>query len=211
MSKLKLQEEVLHALEVNEMIPFTKNQLQLVSALKSGQNHWMCYTTSDDWVAPITAAIIHKLRYSHEDVARALILVENDVRVTQYLECFEKLGKHTDLRVWGAFPGPPVLKQKENIYFGTDVVIATSKGLNNLLNIEGFNSASVQTLVVDRADQLMKVGVTGYTQRIADSIPEKQRVIISPPAVKGVQTYMDKYAFPFISMDQVSEDNELAE
>lgn len=211
MSKLKLQEEVLHALEVNEMIPFTKNQMQLVSALKSGQNHWMCYTTSADWVAPITATIIHKLKYSHEDVARALILVENDIRVAQYLECFEKLGKHTDLRVWGAFPGPPVLKQKENIYFGTDVVIATSKGLNNLLNIEGFNSASVQTLVVDRADQLMKVGVTGYTQRIADSIPEKQRVIISPPDVKGVQTYMDKYAFPFKSMDQFPEDKELAQ
>ena len=41
MAKLKLQEEVLDALEAAELLPFSKAQLTLVSSLKSGQNYWL--------------------------------------------------------------------------------------------------------------------------------------------------------------------------
>ena len=114
----------------------------------------------------------------------------------EYFELFESLGGHTDLRVWTAYEGPKIQQQKEDIYFGADVVIATPKRLNELLNIEGFNSASVQTLVLDEADQLLKVGAISFTQRISDSIPPKQRVALSS-SEKSVAAYMNRFALPF--------------
>ena len=89
------------------------------------------------------------------------------------------------------------MDQKENIYFGADVVIATPQRLNELLNIEGFNSAGLLTLVLDNADKLLKVGVNSFTQRISDSAPNRQRISISAVNGKGVHTYMDRFAYPF--------------
>ncbi len=86
---------------------------------------------------------------------------------------------------------------KEDIYFGADVVIATPKRLNELLNIEGFNSAALQTLVLDASHQLLKVGNIAFTQRISDSIPLKQRVALSTENKGSTEAYMDRFAFPF--------------
>jgi hypothetical protein len=170
MAKLKLQAEVLSALEHAELLNFSAAQRAVVSTIKSGQNKWL--------IAP--------------DLSPLRVAVAEE-----YAQYFETLGKHTDLRVWMAYQGPQLLKQKEDIYFGADVVIATPKRLNELLNIEGFNSAAVQTLVLDASDQLLKVGNIAFTQRISDSIPTKQRVSLSTENKGSTTVYMDQFAFPF--------------
>ena len=199
MPKLKLQQEVLDLLESMDLLPFNSAQIKITSAYKSGQNHWLQLNRLEDSRPAIVASAIHTLKSSYEDVARCLILVPNSEIADYYLNLFNLLGKHTDLRVWTAYKGPKILDQKENIYFGADVVIATPKRLNELLNIEGFNSAAVQTLVLDAADQLLKVGAISFTQRISDSIPKKQRISISVKGGKGVGAYMDRFAYPFTS------------
>ncbi len=197
MAKLKLQAEVLIALESNEMLPFTSAQRKLVSAIKSGQSHWLIHECEQQMRIAAAATIVHELKHSYEDVARALVLVPTAEVADEYAELFEQLGKHTDLRVWTAYEGPKILQQKEDIYFGADVVIATPKRLNELLNIEGFNSASVQTCILDTIDQLLKVGNTGFTQRISDSIPPKQRIALSGDTDRGIGNYMSRFAFPY--------------
>ena len=169
-----------------DLLPFNKAQIKITSAYKSGQNHWLQVNDITEARPAIVASTIHTLKSSYEDVARCLILVPDSEIADYYLNLFNLLGKHTDLRVWTAYQGPKILEQKENIYFGADVVIATPKRLNELLNIEGFNSAAVQTLILDSADQLLKVGAISFTQRISDSIPKKQRISISVKNGKGV-------------------------
>ena len=137
MAKLKLQTEVVSALEGAELQDFSTAQRAVVSTLKSGQNKWLIAADLAPLRIAVAATIIHKLKASFEDVARALILVQNSEIADEYARHFETLGKHTDLRVWTAYPGPQLLKLKEDIYFGADVVIATPKRLNELLNIEG--------------------------------------------------------------------------
>ena len=197
MPKLKLQQEVLDLLESMNLLPFNTAQIKITSAYKSGQNHWLQLNCLEESRLAIVASTIHTLKSSYEDVARCLILVPDSEIADYYLNLFNLLGKHTDLRVWTAYQGPKILDQKENIYFGADVVIATPKRLNELLNIEGFNSAAVQTLILDSADQLLKVGAISFTQRISDSIPKKQRISISVKGGKGVGAYMDMFAYPF--------------
>ncbi len=199
MPKLKLQQEVLDLLGSMDLLPFNTAQIKVTSAYKSGQNHWLQLNSLDVARPAIVASTIHTLKSSYDDVARCLILVPDSEIADHYLELFNQLGKHTDLRVWTAYQGPKILDQKENIYFGADVVIATPKRLNELLNIEGFNSAAVQTLVLDSANQLLKVGAISFTQQISDSIPNKQKVSISIIGGKGVDVYMDKFAYPFTS------------
>ncbi|MDA8566097.1 DEAD/DEAH box helicase [Schleiferiaceae bacterium] len=197
MPKLKLQQEVLDLLESMNLLPFNTAQIKITSAYKSGQNHWLQLNCLEESRLAIVASTIHTLKSSYEDVARCLILVPDSEIADYYSNLFNLLGKHTDLRVWTAYQGPKILDQKENIYFGADVVIATPKRLNELLNIEGFNSAAVQTLILDSADQLLKVGAISFTQRISDSIPKKQRISISVKGGKGVGAYMDRFAYPF--------------
>tara|TARA_B100000900_G_scaffold399760_1_gene402666 strand:+ start:575 stop:1186 length:612 start_codon:yes stop_codon:yes gene_type:complete len=197
MPRLNLQQEVLEALEANEFLPFSPAQIKTTSAFKSGQNHWLQFEDTDEARVAVVASTIHMLKSSYEDVARSLILAESKEIADEYYEMFEALGKHTDLRVWTAYKGPKILDQKENIYFGADIVIATPQRLNELLNIEGFNSAGLLTLVLDNADQLLKVGVNSFTQRISDSVPNKQRISLSKVNGNGVNTYMDRFAYPF--------------
>jgi len=204
MAKLKLQAEVLNALEHNEMLPFSDAQRKMVGFIKSGQNHWLIHENERELRIATVATIVHDLQQSFEDVARALILVPTSEIADEYAELFEALGKHTDLRVWTAYEGPKILQQKEDIYFGADVVIATPKRLNDLLNIEGFNSASVQSLILDTTDQLLKVGNTAFTQRISDSIPPKQRIALSRDTERGIGNYMSVYCFPYEKTSLIS-------
>ena len=199
MSKLKLKQEVLDQLESINLLPFNKAQIRITSAYKSGQNHWLQLNDIKEARPAIVAATIHTLHSSYEDVARSLILVPDSEIADYYLDLFNQLGNHTDLRVWTAYHGPKILGQKENIYFGADVVIATPKRLNELLNIEGFNSAGLQTFVLDSADQLLKAGNISFTHRISDSIPYKQRISISIKNGKGINAYMDRFSYPFTS------------
>lgn len=197
MPKLKLDSAVIDQLEKSELVPFNEAQLKLSSGIKSGQNLWMVLQDFDGLMSSIAATLVHKLKSAYEDVARAVVLVPSKEEADILFELFEQVGGHTDLRVWTAYEGPKILQQKEDIYFGADVVIATPKRLNELLNIEGFNSASVQTLVLYNAEALLKVGVTGFTQRISDSLPPKQRISLSLSKDGKVRTYMDRYAHPF--------------
>ena len=197
MPKLKLDSLVLEQLENQGLVPFNDTQMKLSSGIKSGQNLWMVVEELEELEQSIAATLLHKLKSSFEDVARAVVLVPSKVEADRLEELFQQLGKHTDLRVWTAYEGPQILKQKEDIYFGADVVIATPKRLNELLNIEGFNSSSVQTLILYKAEALLKVGVTAYTQRISDSFPFKQRLSITLNKDTKVRTYMDRYAHPF--------------
>jgi superfamily II DNA/RNA helicase len=197
MARLKLDDAVLDQLVNNNWLDFSPAQRKMVSALKSGQNQYVVGGNPDELRIAITATLVHKLKASFEDVARALILVPSPEIADAYAALFEVLGNHTDLRVWTAYEGPKIQQQKENIYFGADVVIATPQRLNDLLNIEGFNSASVQTFILDSADQLLKVGTTGYTQRISDSIPLKQRIAFAPEPKGAIGSFMSRYAFPY--------------
>jgi superfamily II DNA/RNA helicase len=197
MAKLKLQSEVLESLEQLEYLPFNEAQRKIVSAIKSGQHHWLLVDQMEPLRIAVTATIIHSLKESFEDVARTLILVPDAEVAESYARYFEELGNHTDLRVWTAIDGPKLQDLKEKIYFGADVVIATPKRLNDLLNIEGFNSAAVQTLILDEPESLLKVGATGYTQRISDSIPPKQRIAMGTTEKGGINSYMTRFAFPF--------------
>lgn len=199
MAKLKLADNVLQALEAHDALPFDKNQRRMVSALKSGQNHYLWGGEQGELRTSIVATLLHQLKSSYADVARALILVPNKEVAEEYGNWFDLLGKHTDLRVWLAYEGPNIQKQKDEIYFGTDVLVATPNRLNDLLNIEGFNSSSVQSLILDSADSLLKVGTNGFTKRISDSVPNKQRVAFTHESSAAVKNYMNNFAFPFIS------------
>ena len=77
MAKLKLQPEVISALEGAELQDFSTAQRAVVSTLKSCQNKWLIAADLAPLRIGVAATIIHQLKASFEDVARALILVQN--------------------------------------------------------------------------------------------------------------------------------------
>lgn len=196
MARLKLQAALLDVLEQEGLLPFSDDQRSVVSSYKSGTNHWFQGEMVHELRTALVAVAIHKLKAPLDDVARLLILVPNAAIAQSYFELFEQLGRHTDLRVWQATEGGKILKQKEDIYFGADVVIATPSRLNELLNIEGFNSAGLLTLVLDQAQELFKVGSVSFVKRISDSVPQKQRLVFGVDQ-RIIGNYMEEFAFPY--------------
>ena len=62
MAKLKLQQEVLEALDAAALLPFSKAQRTLVSSLKSGQNFWHLHDNAEELRIAVAATIIHSLK-----------------------------------------------------------------------------------------------------------------------------------------------------
>ena len=89
MAKLKLQAEVISALEGAELQDFSTAQRAVVSTLKSGQNKWLIAADLAPLRIAVAATIIHQLKESFEDVARALILVQNSEIADEYAQHFE--------------------------------------------------------------------------------------------------------------------------
>ena len=196
MARLKLQAPLLDVLEQEALLPFNDDQRKVVSAFKSGTNYWFQGQPTEALRVAVVAAALHKLKEPLDDVARLLILVPRNELAEEYLALFDRLGKHAQLRVWLATETGKLQKQKDQIYFGADVVIATPSRLNDLLNIEGFNSAGLLTLLLDQANELFKVGSVSFVKRISDSVPLKQRLVISPE-MRAIENYMEEFAFPF--------------
>lgn len=196
MNNVKLQSEVIEALQNHGIEEATPAEKKLLSAIKSGAHVAAHVPESLRTHALLAALVVHKLKHSYEDVARALFIVRTKEEVLALEETFEWMGKHTDLRVWTAFEGPDILKQKDNIYFGADVVIGTATRLNALLGIEGLNSAGMKIMIVPEGYSSISTQHKALIHRISDSLPPCQKVICYNKQSDRIDRYVDEFMYP---------------
>ncbi len=169
--------EALESLEFEGPLPFQK---KIIPRIKAGAN---IYGIGPQGCGKTTALIIGTLQHldsqPFQDAPRALVFVKDNQAAEALEEQFLEFTRHTDLRIYTAFEGPDMEKQKIAIYEGSDIIIGTPKRLNRLFLISGIDVNQLKLFIVEDAEFLSKSQDFNNLIEISSHISRSQYLVFA--------------------------------
>lgn len=161
----------------NEPLPFQK---LVLSKIKSGANLFCIAPKSSGKTTSIVLSVIQKLKgEAFEDAPRALIFVK-DKQAALNLELeFNTYLRGCNLRVYCAYDEKNIDQQRNEIYDGVDIVIATPKRLNKLYYLNGVNLNKLQMFIIEDGEFLLGNNNLAEISRTPESIGKCQYLMFS--------------------------------
>ena len=205
----KINSKLQQALVENGLAEANDLQQETFSTLKSGADCIIIAPKGSGKSTTIVLNVIQQLVAEGEESPRALIIVEDKVKVLAMEELFEKLGNYTNLRVYGVHDKGDLEYDKNYISTGIDVLIGTPNRLREMFTTAGYNVNRLKMFILDDADPILKLRHETKIMRISNSIVKTQRVIFSEQLTERIEVLADKMLvepFLFEIEDQENED-----
>ena len=191
----KLIEPLKYALSskgFEEPLPLQK---KILSKIKGGASLFAIAPNGSGKTTSLVISVINKLKFAFEDAPRALIFVK-DKQAALNLELeFNAFKKGTDLRVYCAYDEHDIDTQKDEIYYGTDIVIATPKRLNKLFYLNGINLNKLQFCIIEDADFLFRNNNLAEVVRTPESIGRCQYLIFANKFDARFERWQDSFMY----------------
>jgi len=138
--------------------------------------------------------ILRQLTYSEQRQPRILIVVPTRELVMQVVNEIEKLSKYMTVRFTGVFGGGNINIQKQKVYNGLDILVATPGRLIDLTLSRTLQFKGIQKLVIDEVDEMLNLGFRTQIIQILDILPEKrQNLMFSATLNEDVETMIENY------------------
>ncbi len=138
--------------------------------------------------------LLQMLPFSKEKHPRALILVPTRELVVQVIGEIEKFSKYTTLRGLGIYGGTNMNRQKEALFEGADIIVATPGRLYDLLLSGALRTKTIKKLVIDEVDVMLDLGFRYQLKNIMDLLPERrQNIMFSATMTQEVDTLISSY------------------
>ncbi|MDX1271835.1 DEAD/DEAH box helicase [Bizionia paragorgiae] len=196
MSFKKLNPEIKDALITNDIEAPTSFQKLILPKIKSGID---IYGIGKKGVGKTTAMIIGTMQMlgskAFEDAPRALILVEDKQAALNLQAAFLEFTSRTDLRIYTAYEEHDLEKQKEEIYYGQDIVIATPKRLNKLFFLNAINVTQLKLFIIEDAEFAIKAKYYNDVIRVPESLEKCQFLIFAEELYPKLQRLDDLFMF----------------
>ena len=138
--------------------------------------------------------ILNTLSFSKEIHPKVIILVPTRELVVQVVEEAEKLAKYAGIRVLGVFGGKSMLRQKEALALGTDVLVATPARLYDLILTKAVQLKQVKKLVIDEVDVMLDLGFRFQLVNIFELLPQKrQNIMFSATMTDDIELFITDF------------------
>ena len=191
--KLKKINEILKDnLIANGLTEANDIQQETFSTLKSGADCIIIAPPGTGKTTTIVINVIQKLAGTNEESPRALIIVEDKVKVLEMEALFEKYGKQSNLEVYGVHDKGDMEYDKNYISTGIDVLIGTPNKLGEMFTTAGYNVNRLKMFILDDADPILKLRHETKIMRISNSINKTQRIIFSQQLTERIEILADK-------------------
>jgi len=169
--------EALETLNYEAPLPFQK---EILPKIKGGANVYGLAPKGSGKTTALIIAIIHKLKAeAFEDSPRALIIVKDKQAALDLKEEFEKYMRYMDLRVYAAYDEQTLDQQREEIYYGVDILIATPKRLNKLYFMNSLHLGQLKILALEDAEFLIRNNYHNDVLRVTESLAKCQYVLLA--------------------------------
>ena len=143
--------------------------------------------------AAFALPILHNLEPGQK-LPQALVLAPTRELAMQVADAFYEYGKHLGTHVLAVYGGAPYGRQITRLNKGVDVVVATPGRLLDLLDRQAINLHNVKTVVLDEADEMLKMGFIEDVENILATTPEtRQTALFSATLPKPIRRLADKY------------------
>lgn len=191
----KITETLLNNLQQNGITEPNKLQTKILSKIKGGISMFVVAPKGSGKTTSMIISVVNKLKDAFEDAPRALIFVKDKEDALALAETFKIYTKGTDLRVYCAYEEHNIELQREEIYLGTDIVIATPKRLNKIFYLNGINLNKLQLFIVDDATFLFRNNHFAEVNRTPESIAKCQYLIFTENYDARFDRWQDSFMF----------------
>jgi ATP-dependent RNA helicase RhlE len=208
----KINKKLQEALIENGLTEANAMQQETFSTLKSGADCIIIAPKGSGKSTTIVLNVIQRLVGVTEESPRALIIVEDKVKVLEMVALFEKYGKNSNLEFYGVHDKGDMEYDKNYISTGIDVLIGTPNKLSDMFTTAGYNVNRLKMFILDDADPILKLRHETKIMRISNSIVRTQRIIFSEQFTERIEILAEKmlvepFEFDFDG-DEEDEDSE---
>jgi len=176
----KLKPSLLETIANLELIEPTAFQEKIIPKIKSGVNVFGIAPDESGKTTALIISVLQKLKNTPEgDNPRAIIFVKDKESALKLEERFKKFTKYSGIRTYSVVEEHHIYNQKDLIYVGTDIVIATPKRLNKLYFQNGINLNQLELIVVEDANFLNGKDLLSDINRVSESIKKLQHVVFA--------------------------------
>lgn len=143
--------------------------------------------------------ILRQLKYSDQKHPRVLIVVPTRELVLQIVKEIEKLSTYTSIRFLAVYGGTNINTQKQLVYNGVDIIVATPGRLVDLALTGLLRLKDIKQLVIDEVDQMLSLGFRQQLLSFLETLPGKrQNLMFSATMNEEIENVIAKYFYqPF--------------
>jgi ATP-dependent RNA helicase RhlE len=140
--------------------------------------------------------ILRQMTFSQQRHPRVLIVVPTRELVTQVMDEIKKLSAYMTIRCVGVYGGGNINTQKQEVYNGVDILVATPGRLVDLTLSRTLQFNAIQKLVIDEVDEMLNLGFRPQLMKILEILPEKrQNLMFSATLNEDVEKMIDDYFY----------------
>jgi ATP-dependent RNA helicase RhlE len=191
---LNLGRPLMNALEDLGYNTPTPIQREVYSTILSGKDVVGVAQTGTGKTFAYILPILRHLKYSEQKHPRILVLVPTRELVVQVMGEIEKLSTYINVRIKGAYGGTNINTQKQNVYDGCDILVATPGRLLDLALSGVLRLKNIQKLVIDEVDEMLNLGFRTQLTNLLDILPERrQNLLFSATMTSDVDAVIDSF------------------
>jgi superfamily II DNA/RNA helicase len=177
----------------NEPLAFQK---LILAKIKSGASLFCIAPKGSGKTTSIILSVVQKLKgEAFEDAPRALIFVKDKQSALDLELEFNSFLKGTDLRVYCAYDEKNIDTQRNEIYDGVDIVIATPKRLNKIYYLNGINLNKLKMFIVEDAELLFKNNLLEELTRTPESIGKCQYLVFTTTMDSRLERWRETFMY----------------
>jgi ATP-dependent RNA helicase RhlE len=186
--ELNLSSSLLKALADLEFVNPTPIQEKAFPVVMSGKDVIGIAQTGTGKTLAYLLPILRQFTFSNQKDPRILILVPTRELVIQVVEEIRKLTTYMTVRVVGVYGGTNINNQKQELYDGLDILVATPGRLVDLSMTGILRLKSIQKLVIDEVDEMLNLGFRAQLISLMEIIPVKrQNLMFSATLTEDVE------------------------
>src|SRR5438270_582013 len=155
----------------------TPIQSRTIPLLLAGRDVLGQAQTGTGKTAAFALPIVQRLDASKR-VTQALILTPTRELAMQVAEAIHSYAKGTDMHVLPVYGGAPIVLQMKHLQRGVHVVVGTPGRLIDHLDRKTLDLSNVRMVVLDEADEMLKMGFIDEVERILSTIPKPRQVAL---------------------------------
>ena len=182
-----LSESILKAIRLLGYEKTTKIQQEVLPLLLKGQDVVVKSQTGSGKTAAFAIPICEKISWE-ENKPQAIVLTPTRELALQVKEDFFNIGRFKRMKVVGLYGKAPFHIQQKELKQKTHVVVATPGRLLDHLNKGTVITSQVRYLVIDEADEMLKMGFLEEVEEIIKRLPKKRTTMLFsatlPPGIK---------------------------
>ncbi len=177
---------------------------------RQGRNLVVQSRTGSGKTAAFALPVLHRIRID-DPRPQVLVLAPTRELALQVHQEFQRLGGYTGMKSVCIYGGTGFTDQLDSLRNGVQVVVGTPGRVLDHHRRRTFRTESVETLILDEADEMLSAGFYEDIRKVLDALPALKQVLLFsatlPPHLQGlIRKYMPDPVSLDLSQDRVDVD-----